>query len=200
MTAAARAIPVIAKITMRPFIGVIVIGMTTCTAIGVSREWPWNRLTVAPVTGVTGQTDAMITGIVAGSVAVVCHWQPPVDGMAIITLHSGHEMSLGLACCCGAVMAGVTVPGHSSVIESHRSPCGGRGMTVVTLGRCHHMVRRLARGEVAIVAVGAGTGHTAMAEPYVQPVAGGQVTDVALFRGWNVVRRFTGGQSPIMAT
>lgn len=119
--------------------------------------------------------------------------------MAAVTLNCGHEMPSGLAGGNRTVMAGVTVPGNTCVIEGHCGPCGCGGMTVIALGRCRHMSGRHACGEIAVVAVGAGTGHTAMAESHIQPVAGGQVADVALLRRRYVVDRLAGGQCAIVA-
>jgi hypothetical protein len=78
------------------FSRLIVTRMTTCTSIGVGRVSPRNCLTVTRMTGITGQAYTMISRIVTGSMAVVCHRQPSVYGVAVITLHSSDEMPLGL--------------------------------------------------------------------------------------------------------
>lgn len=149
---------------------------------------------------ITAEVTPMVPRISTGYMTVIGHRQPPVRGMAVIALNSGHEMSCRLTCGNGSVMAGVTVPGDAGVIEGHLGPCGGGGMTVIALGRGLHMSGRHASGEIAVVAVGAGAGHTAMAESHIQPVAGGQVADVALFRRRYVVGRLAGGQCAIVAT
>jgi hypothetical protein len=64
----------------------------------------------------------MISGIVPGSMTVASRRRPPVGCMAVITLHSRHEMPLGFAGGCGTVMTGVTTLANTGVIEINIGP------------------------------------------------------------------------------
>ncbi len=152
MTATAPAIPIITEICVGPFSGLVVVGMTSSTTVGIGRRWPVYSLTVV-MTLVTSEVATMITRVVARYMAVVGRRSPAACGMAVIALPGGHEVTLVFAFGRGAVMAGVAGAVYSGVIKIHAAPCGGGVMTIIALGRGLDMIRRHTGGEVAIVAI-----------------------------------------------
>ena len=119
---------------------------------------PADYLIVGRVTHQASHTGSVVSGVVAGDMAVVGGRYPASCGMAFVTLDVGGKVVARFTGGIHAIVAGDTVAGDASVVEYCRYPAEWI-MAVVTVVAGGNVLRRFSARRKAVVATAATAGN-----------------------------------------
>jgi len=197
VTAAARAILIIAQSIVLIDAGFVVIGMTAGAGGRVARRRPVHRVRVGIVAVRAIEIRAMIERLVGQPRVTEIGRRPTIRGMALTAIHGSIEVALVLAGGIRAVVAGCTGAQHLVVVYgSHRRPDDRCVARLADVGRLY-VRRALARGVCAVVTTETIVDDVGVVKGRGRP-GDRRMAVIAVIAAGYVGRVFTGCRDPIV--